>query len=226
MRNQSSDSGQVTDYRDWGFGLTKKFRALKVWFVMRSYGIDGLKKHIRNHIELGDIFHSLILSRPDLFRVITKPAFAVVLFTVVPPLELVNSSPASNPVSADAMTKEVHNTIKQKEDILLLGVPVDGVYAIRVCCAIPTGEEKYIRRCFDIVVKTTEEVLKQYCTSEIHQPLDKQRPSYRPEYVSESNSVNLAEPQPVVAVTFGTESCDGVEEKMLRFDLVGETVPA
>jgi glutamate/tyrosine decarboxylase-like PLP-dependent enzyme len=58
----------VTDYRDWQIPLGRRFRALKIWFVMRTYGIQGFKAHIRNHIRLGELFHSLVKSRPDLFN--------------------------------------------------------------------------------------------------------------------------------------------------------------
>jgi aromatic-L-amino-acid decarboxylase len=47
LRNKASESGQVIDYRDWGIPLGRRFRALKVWFVLRTYGIKGLQQHIR-----------------------------------------------------------------------------------------------------------------------------------------------------------------------------------
>src|ERR1700759_286955 len=84
LRNSFSDSGLVTDYRDWQIPLGRRFRSLKIWFVIRSYGIEGLQKHIRSHIELGEKFHSLILSRKDLFDVLTGPAFALTVITLKP----------------------------------------------------------------------------------------------------------------------------------------------
>ena len=55
LRNEHSESGLVTDYRDWQIPLGRRFRALKIWFVMRTYGVEGLQKHIRGHIELGKV---------------------------------------------------------------------------------------------------------------------------------------------------------------------------
>lgn len=74
----------MTDYRDWQMALGRRFRALKIWFVLRVYGIEGLKAHIRGHIRIGELFHSLVASRPDLFNVLTTPAFALTVFNVVP----------------------------------------------------------------------------------------------------------------------------------------------
>ncbi len=52
LRNQATDSGAVFDYRDWHIQLGRRFRALKLWFVIRHYGVDGLRYHIRRHVEL------------------------------------------------------------------------------------------------------------------------------------------------------------------------------
>ena len=50
LRNPVTDSGTVVDYRDWQIPLGRRFRALKLWFVIRHYGIQGLQYHVRQHI--------------------------------------------------------------------------------------------------------------------------------------------------------------------------------
>lgn len=52
LQNQASASGEVIDYRDWQVPLGRRFRALKLWFVIRSFGAEGLRDHIRRHIAL------------------------------------------------------------------------------------------------------------------------------------------------------------------------------
>jgi aromatic-L-amino-acid decarboxylase len=56
LRNQATQSGQVIDYRDWQIPLGRRFRALKLWFVIRHYGVEGLQHHIRRHVELAQQF--------------------------------------------------------------------------------------------------------------------------------------------------------------------------
>ncbi|MEY2422389.1 MAG: aromatic-L-amino-acid/L-tryptophan decarboxylase [Acidimicrobiaceae bacterium] len=51
LRNAASDSGAVIDYRDWHVPLGRRFRALKLWFVLRHYGTSGLQAHIARHVE-------------------------------------------------------------------------------------------------------------------------------------------------------------------------------
>ena len=52
LRNRATTSGAVIDYRDWQVPLGRRFRALKLWFVIRHYGVEGLRHHIREHVRL------------------------------------------------------------------------------------------------------------------------------------------------------------------------------
>jgi len=56
LRNKASETGAVIDYRDWQIPLGRRFRALKLWFVIRHYGVEGLQYHIRQHVELAQKF--------------------------------------------------------------------------------------------------------------------------------------------------------------------------
>jgi aromatic-L-amino-acid decarboxylase len=56
LRNQATESGAVIDYRDWHIPLGRRFRALKLWFVLRHYGVEGLQHHVRQHIALAQEF--------------------------------------------------------------------------------------------------------------------------------------------------------------------------
>jgi len=56
LRNQATASGAVIDYRDWQIPLGRRFRSLKLWFVLRHYGIEGLQFHVREHVRLAQQF--------------------------------------------------------------------------------------------------------------------------------------------------------------------------
>ena len=56
LKNQATASGAVFDYRDWQIPLGRRFRSLKLWFVIRHYGIEGLQHHVRRHVELAQEF--------------------------------------------------------------------------------------------------------------------------------------------------------------------------
>ena len=65
LRNQATESGAVIDYRDWHIQLGRRFRALKLWFVIRHYGLEGLRFHIRRHVELAQKFASWVSEDSD-----------------------------------------------------------------------------------------------------------------------------------------------------------------
>jgi len=52
LRNKATDTADVIDYRNWHVPLGRRFRALKLWFVVRSYGAEGIRHHVRRHIEM------------------------------------------------------------------------------------------------------------------------------------------------------------------------------
>jgi aromatic-L-amino-acid decarboxylase len=60
LRNKATESGAVFDYRDWHIPLGRRFRALKLWFVIRHYGVNGLQHHVRRHLELAQEFASWV----------------------------------------------------------------------------------------------------------------------------------------------------------------------
>ncbi|PNS18243.1 hypothetical protein CAC42_7612 [Sphaceloma murrayae] len=179
LRNTYTDSGLVTDYRDWQIPLGRRFRALKIWFVVRTYGVNGMREHIRHHLKLGNLFADLVRTRPDLFEILTPPAFALTVVTVKARGKKVVAEgqggddrgfEESDKVEgtaggkgtvgeANEVTKEVYQLIDGEKEIFLTMSVVGGVNAIRVVSANPLAEEKYVRRAFDILVDATERVL-------------------------------------------------------------------
>lgn len=60
LRSEASESGEVFDYRDWGVPLGRRGRALKLWFVLRHYGLENLRAYIRSHIAMGCSLEALV----------------------------------------------------------------------------------------------------------------------------------------------------------------------
>ncbi len=162
LRNRYSDMGTVIDYRNWSFSLGRRFRALKIWFVLRSYGLKGLKAHIRKTIGLGNLFTELVRSRPDLFEIVTKPAFCLAVLRIKNPKRLTRDVAVCMPDKcSDTLTKSVYELINSRGQIFITSTIIDDLYVIRVMCANQSLEEKFVRNAFDILVRTTEEVMGQ-----------------------------------------------------------------
>ncbi|KAJ5500731.1 3-beta hydroxysteroid dehydrogenase/isomerase [Penicillium expansum] len=166
LRNPYSDMGNVIDYRNWSISLGRRFRALKIWFVIRSYGLNGMKAHIRKTIDLGDIFAGLVRGRSDLFEIVTKPGFGLTVFRVKSPQAVSNGASGSpdrvaKDEVADGLTKKISELVNTRGEIFITSTVVDGVCVIRVISGNALAEEKYIRNAFDVIVRTTEEVLQE-----------------------------------------------------------------
>ena len=182
LKNQFTDSGLVTDYRDWQIPLGRRFRSLKIWFVLRTWGVEGLRQHIRHHIRLGELFADLVRSRSDLFTILTPPRFALTVFAVKSAKsakahlngEISGGDPRPYqdqhvPVDPDAddaqlqkaneVTKEVYTIIDESKEFFLTSSVVGRAYAIRMVSANPLAEQKYVRQVFELLVQTAEGVL-------------------------------------------------------------------
>jgi aromatic-L-amino-acid decarboxylase len=82
LRNQSG-YGQVTDYRNWGLSLGRRFRSLKILFVLRSYGVQGFQAHLVKSIELGKTFEQQV-NEDESFELVTPRSLALVVFRLCP----------------------------------------------------------------------------------------------------------------------------------------------
>jgi aromatic-L-amino-acid decarboxylase len=79
LKNEATENGAVIDYRDWHLQLGRRFRALKLWFVIRHYGVEGLQYHIREHIRLAAEFSKWVKESAD-FELLSEPPFNLVCF--------------------------------------------------------------------------------------------------------------------------------------------------
>ena len=79
LKNKATESGAVFDYRDWHIQLGRRFRSLKLWFVIRHYGVEGLQFHIRKHVELSQKFTQWIKDSDD-FELCVEPPLNLVCF--------------------------------------------------------------------------------------------------------------------------------------------------
>lgn len=79
LRNAATESGEVVDYRDWHPQLGRRFRAIKLWAVLRTYGLEGLGAHIRSGIALAEHVAALVAA-DDRFEMVTEPSLSLVVF--------------------------------------------------------------------------------------------------------------------------------------------------
>jgi aromatic-L-amino-acid decarboxylase len=155
--NKASDGGLVTDYREWQIPLGRRFRSLKIWFVLRSYGVKGLQEYIRRTIKLGEEFADALRSRPDLFEIVTGPSFALTVF------RLAAKTKRASLQQRNALTKELYDKVNATGKIWLTSTELDGKFAIRLMTGVRTTQKEHVETAFNTLVEVAQEVMKKRC---------------------------------------------------------------
>ncbi len=116
--------GEVNDYSDWGIQLGRRFRALKLWFVLRSFGVNGLQEKLRLHISLARYFAEEI-SKTGNFKLISPVNFGLVCFRYVP-----EESPGK--VELDKLNERLLHEVNDSGEIYLSHTRLNGEYTLRI----------------------------------------------------------------------------------------------
>jgi aromatic-L-amino-acid/L-tryptophan decarboxylase len=128
LRNKATESGAVFDYRDWHVPLGRRFRALKLWFVIRHYGVEGLRHHVRRHVELAQRFKSWV-EKSDRFE-LAAPA----------PLNLV----CFRHVGGDGINRQLLEALNASGRLYLTHTSLGGKYTLRMSIGQSRTEERHV----------------------------------------------------------------------------------
>ena len=128
LRNQASESGAVIDYRDWHIPLGRRFRSLKLWFVIRHYGVEGLQFHVRRHVELAQQFLAWV--KDDARFEVAAPA----------PLNLV----CFRHRGGDEANEQLMTRLNRSGDLYLTHTRLDGKFTLRFCVGQTNTEQRHV----------------------------------------------------------------------------------
>lgn len=103
LRNAATEGGGVVDYRDWQVPLGRRFRSLKLWFVLRHYGVSGLRTHVEEHIASAAALEALVRA-DDRFELAAPRSFSLVCFRLK---------------GDDDRTRELHRRVNATRNVFL-----------------------------------------------------------------------------------------------------------
>jgi aromatic-L-amino-acid decarboxylase len=130
LKNKATASGAVIDYRDWHIPLGRRFRALKLWFVIRWYGVDGLQRHVRHTVQLAQDFARWVEGDPR-FELLLPPPLNLVCFRLR---------------GTDAMNQELLERLNQSGRLYVTQTRLDGRYVLRFCVGVPQTEAHHVHQ--------------------------------------------------------------------------------
>lgn len=140
---KTSSRGAVNDYRDWGVPLGRRFRALKLWFVLRTYGLEGLQTRLRAHIQLAQTFAQWIEEAPD-FECLAPVEFSLVCFRYKPLGTWTEEQ-------LEAQNKELLDLLNQSGEVYLTHTKIRGQYALRLVTAQTYVQLHHVEKAWNLI---------------------------------------------------------------------------
>jgi aromatic-L-amino-acid/L-tryptophan decarboxylase len=153
LRNAATESGAVIDYRDWHVPLGRRFRSLKLWFVLRWYGLEGLRAHIRSHVAMAQDFAAMV-GQDDRFEIVAPHPFALVCFR----LRAADGS-ASDGSDSDDSTEDLMRRLNESGRLYLTHTKVGGRTTLRLAIGAPQTTPEHVAAAWDLIRATADAVL-------------------------------------------------------------------
>jgi aromatic-L-amino-acid decarboxylase len=142
LRNTATESGQVFDYRDWQIPLGRRFRALKLWFVIRHYGVEGLQFHIRRHVDLARQFAGWVQAGGN-FELAAPPTLNLVCF---------------RHTGGDAINMKLMEQLNRSGRLFLTHTKLNGQIALRFCVGQTHTDLPHVQRAWQLIEQTAADL--------------------------------------------------------------------
>ncbi|MEO7102122.1 MAG: pyridoxal-dependent decarboxylase, partial [Gemmatimonadaceae bacterium] len=133
----TAETGEVADLMDYGVQLGRRFRALKLWMVIRSFGTDGLAARIREHVRIAQEFAAWIDAAPD-WEIMAPHPFSLVCFRYAPP--------GVDETQLNALNQKIMDTVNASGEAFMSHTKLRGKFVIRLAIGNIRTEERHVAR--------------------------------------------------------------------------------
>jgi aromatic-L-amino-acid decarboxylase len=142
LRNTATESGAVIDYRDWQIPLGRRFRSLKLWFVLRSYGAEALREMVRRHVEIARWFDEQVRNS-DMFELAAPTVLQLVCF---------------RHVAGDEATEQVMRAVNESGKAFLTHAKVNGQFILRLSVGQVHTELRHVQALWEMLQEAAKSV--------------------------------------------------------------------
>ena len=136
LQNRATDSGDVIDYRDWQIPLGRRFRALKLWCVLRAYGTQNIREIIRNHVAMSQAFATWVAADAR-FELCAPHPFNLVCFRLK---------------GSDADNRALMNRLNDSGALYLSHCTLHGRFTMRMCIGQWSTEMKHVQQAWSEIL--------------------------------------------------------------------------
>lgn len=144
---KTNDKAAVKNGMDYGIQLGRRFRALKLWFVIRYFGRNGLEARIREHCRLANLLASWIKESDD-WELMAPVPFALVCFRACP----------AGPADLDTLNERIMNEINSSGEAYISSTKLSGMSALRISIGSIHVEERHIHKVWKALNDTLLEI--------------------------------------------------------------------
>jgi aromatic-L-amino-acid/L-tryptophan decarboxylase len=132
----------VVNYMDYGLQLGRRFRALKLWFVLRHFGVQGIREHLRRHIALAQEFASWVVAEPG-WEALAPHPLSVVCFRSAPP--------GLGEAELESLNAAILQAANAGGEIFISHTKVDGHYALRLAIGNLRTQRSDVQHAWDVL---------------------------------------------------------------------------
>jgi aromatic-L-amino-acid decarboxylase len=143
LRTAQGDAGEVKNYMDYGVQLGRRFRALKLWFVIRSFGVDGLVAHLREHCRLAREFAAWVDAEPGFERLAPVP-FSTVCFRYRP-------AGVNDEAELERLNVRLLDAVNATGEVFLSHTKLNGRFTIRLAIGNAQTQAKHVERAWSLI---------------------------------------------------------------------------
>jgi tyrosine decarboxylase len=151
LKNDATDSGEVTDLKDMQVGVGRRFRGLKLWMVMRTYGTAKLQEHIRSDVAMAKMFEDFVRA-DDRFEIVVPRNFALVCFRI-------KANGGMTEEDADEANRVLMDNLNKTGKAYLAHTVVGDRFVLRFAVGSSLQEERHVRSAWELIKKTTSEIM-------------------------------------------------------------------
>ena len=143
LRNSASATGAVVDFRDWHVPLGRRFRALKLWFVIRHYGVEGLRQMVRRHVQWAQEFAGWVRA-DDRFEIVAPADLNLICFRLK---------------GDDDANETLLQNLNRSGKLFISHTKLNGRYTLRFCVGQTYTEHQHVRAAWENIQKEASSLM-------------------------------------------------------------------
>ncbi|KAJ8446052.1 hypothetical protein Cgig2_017554 [Carnegiea gigantea] len=143
LKNKATESQQVVDYKDWQIALSRRFRSLKMWLVVRSYGVNYLRSFLRSHIHMAVYFEEMVVMDRR-FEIVVPRNFALVCFRLFPFAVLSHGQKFLEDESLNELNADLLESINSAGRIYMTHTLVEGIFVLRFAVGSTLTQTRHV----------------------------------------------------------------------------------